>query len=405
MAAASFLEWPFFEDRHRQLAAVLEPWAASNLTGLGHAVVDTACREIIHRLARGGWLWHSVALDPAQPLDVRSLCLLRETLARRNGLADFAFAMQGLGSGPISLFGTPAQRAAYLPGVRTGERIAAFALSEPEAGSDVSAIGTTAQRDGSGYLLNGTKTWISNAGIANFYTVFARTGEAGVKGLSAFIVDADRPGFSVSERIPLIAPHPLGTLRFENCRVPADALIGEPGEGFKIAMATLDVFRSTVGAAALGFARRALDEALHRITSRRLFGAPLADMQLTQAKIAEMATAIDASALLIYRAAWTKDHFGRRISREAAMAKWHATEAAQSVIDMALQLHGGLGVVSGTPVEGLYREIRALRIYEGASEVQQQIIARQVLANFAETVARAEATAPTTARADIDRSP
>lgn len=386
MADKTFLEWPLFEDRHRRLAAELEPWAAGALTNLDHTDVDATCRAIVAKLADAGWLAHSVAEQPGQALDVRTLCLLRETLARHDGLADFAFAMQGLGSGPISLFGTPAQRAAYLPGVRAGERIAAFALSEPEAGSDVSAIRTTARRDGDSYVLNGTKTWISNAGLANFYTVFARTeADAGAKGLSAFIVEADRPGFAVTERIPLIAPHPLGTLRFEDCRVPADAMLGQPGDGFRIAMATLDVFRSTVGAAALGFARRALDEALRRVTTRELFGAPLADMQLTQARLAEMATAIDASALLVYRSAWTKDQLGRRVTREAAMAKWYATEAAQQVIDMALQLHGGLGVVSGTPVESLYREIRALRIYEGASEVQQQIIARQVLAAYAES--------------------
>jgi acyl-CoA dehydrogenase len=383
MSDQSFLAWPFFDDRHRNFAARLQAWAAENTGGLSHADVDADCRELVRRLAADGWLRHSVAPSAEAALDVRSLCLTREILARHEGLADFAFAMQGLGSGPISLFGTPEQRAQYLPAVQRGEKIAAFALSEPEAGSDVSALATTAERDGDEFVLNGSKTWISNGGIADFYTVFARTGEApGAKGLSAFIVDANTPGFEVAERIELIAPHPLATLRFDNCRIPAGQLIGTAGKGFAIAMATLDVFRSTVGAAALGFARRALDEALGRTTRRKLFGAPLADMQMTQAKLADMATAIDASALLIYRAAWTKDVLGQRVSREAAMAKLYATEAAQQVIDAALQLHGGAGVVAGTPVEKLYREIRALRIYEGASEVQQQIIARQTLAGF-----------------------
>jgi acyl-CoA dehydrogenase len=383
MSDQSFLAWPFFDDRHRDFAARLQAWAADNTGGLSHADVDADCRELVRRLAAGGWLEHSVAPSAEPALDVRSLCLTREILARHEGLADFAFAMQGLGSGPISLFGTAEQRAQYLPAVQRGEKIAAFALSEPEAGSDVSALATTAERDGDEFVLNGSKTWISNGGIADFYTVFARTGEApGAKGLSAFIVDASTPGFEVAERIELIAPHPLATLRFDNCRIPASQLIGTAGKGFAVAMATLDVFRSTVGAAALGFARRALDEALARTTRRKLFGAPLSDMQMTQAKLADMATAIDASALLIYRAAWTKDVLGQRVSREAAMAKFYATEAAQQVIDAALQLHGGAGVVSGTPVEKLYREIRALRIYEGASEVQQQIIARQTLAGF-----------------------
>jgi acyl-CoA dehydrogenase len=299
-------------------------------------------------------------------------------------LADFVFAMQGLGSGPISLFGTEAQKAAYLPPVAAGEKVAAFALSEPEAGSDVAAMATTARDEGDAWVLDGAKTWISNGGIADFYVVFARTGEApGAKGLSAFVVDADTPGLSVVERIPLIAPHPLATLRFDGCRVPKDRLIGTAGEGFKIAMATLDVFRSTVGAAALGFARRALDEALTRASTRKLFGAPLSDLQLTQAALADMALDVDASALLVYRAAWAKDSGAPRVTREAAMAKLHATERAQAVIDAAVQLFGGQGVVSGSPVERLYREIRALRIYEGASEVQKVVIARQTLAAHA----------------------
>lgn len=395
MADRSFLDWPFFTERHRQLALELDQWAQSNVVGFDYEDMDATCRELVKRLAAGGWLAYSVAETAEQTLDVRSLCLLRETLARHEGLADFAFAMQGLGSGPISLFGTPEQRAMYLSDVRQGQKIAAFALSEPEAGSDVSALEMSARRVEGGFVLNGTKTWISNGGIADFYTVFARTGEApGAKGLSAFIVDAGTPGLTVPERIELIAPHPLATLCFEECFIPADRLLGTAGEGFKIAMATLDVFRSTVGAAALGFARRALGEALKRSTTRELFGAPLADMQVTQAKLADMALGIDASALLVYRAAWVKDHFGSRVTREAAMAKLHATETAQQIIDASLQLHGGSGVVSGNTVEKLYREIRALRIYEGASEVQQQIIARQILAAFAAEQQASGAAAP-----------
>ncbi|MFB4204566.1 acyl-CoA dehydrogenase family protein [Arhodomonas sp. KWT2] len=383
MSDRSFLDWPFFEARHRAHAADLDAWAREAVTGLDESDVDATCRELVRRLGAGGWLAPCVALDAGDRLDVRTLCLTRETLARHDGLADFAFAMQGLGTGPISLFGTPEQRGRWLPPVRAGEAVAAFALSEPEAGSDVSALATTARREGDEYVLDGTKTWISNGGIADVYTVFARTGEGpGAKGLSAFVVPAGTPGFSVPGRIELMAPHPLGTLRFEGCRIPAANRIGEPGKGFRIAMATLDVFRSTVGAAALGFARRALDEALGHTTRRELFGAPLADMQLTQAKLADMALDVDASALLVYRAAWAKDCHAERVTREASMAKLHATEHAQRVIDAAVQMHGGHGVTSGVPVERLYRDIRALRIYEGASEIQQQVIARQVLSAF-----------------------
>lgn len=395
MADRSFLAWPFFEPRHRAHADALAAFADAAIAPLPHpghddASVDAACREILHRLTEGGWTRHAVPLDA--PLDVRTLCLTRETLAYRSGLADFVFAMQGLGVGPISLFGSEAQKRAWLPGVARGETIPAFALSEPEAGSDAAALATTARDDGDAYVLDGAKTWISNGGIANLYVVFARTGEApGAKGLSAFIVEADAPGFSVGERIPLIAPHPLATLRFEGCRVRKDRLIGRPGEGFRIAMGTLDVFRSTVGAAALGFARRALDEALERASHRRLFGAPLADLQLTQASLADMALEVDAAALLVYRAAWTKDGGAERVTREAAMAKLYATEAAQRVVDAAVQLFGGQGVVSGSPVERLYREVRALRIYEGASEVQKVVIARQALTAHA---AAAEARRP-----------
>ncbi len=385
MPDRSFLAWPFFEPRHRALAVELEDWAARELQHVDHHDVDAACRALVKTLAAGGWL--AYAAPEAQPdgsikLDVRSLCLIRETLARYTGLADFAFAMQGLGSGPISLFGSDELRAEYLPAVRDGRKIAAFALSEPDAGSDVGALAMSAAVDADDYVLNGTKTWISNGGIADYYTVFARTGEeSGARGLSAFVVDANTPGLAVTERIDVIAPHPLATLEFTDCRVGRARMLGKPGEGFKVAMATLDIFRSTVGAAALGLARRALDEAIHRASTRKVFGAPLADMQITQTKIADMAVAIDASALLVYRAAWTKDCVAERVTREAAMAKLYATENAQQVIDAAVQIFGGLGVTTGVKVEELYREIRALRIYEGASEVQKLIIARQTLNN------------------------
>lgn len=381
MADRSFLEWPFFEDRHRALAHDLENWCHEKLPKTHGRSIDDDCRELVSALVDGGWLHYAAPADGR--LDVRSLCLIRETLARHSGLADFVFAMQGLGCGPITLFGNEELYERYVAGVRKGRKIAAFALSEPEAGSDVSSLSTTAEKGIGEYILNGRKTWISNGGIADFYVVFARTGEGpGAKGLSAFVVDADNPGLRVQERIQVIAPHPLATLILQDCRVPSSHLLVLPGEGFKVAMATLDVFRSTVGAAALGFARRALEEALARTTSRVLFGKPLSEMQLTQAKLSEMATEIDASALLIYRAAWAKDRGAARVTREASMAKLYATESAQKVIDSAVQLSGATGVVSGSPVEELYREIRALRIYEGASEVQMQIIARQLLAEF-----------------------
>lgn len=386
MSDRSFLTWPFFDDRHRVLAGELDAWASDNLRNLDHKDTDATCRKLVAMLGRDGWLTHS-APDPANPesrIDVRTLCLIRETLGRYDGLADFAFAMQGLGAGAISLFGSDAQRVAWLPRTRSGDAIAAFALSEPRSGSDVANIEMTATRDGDDYLLEGEKTWISNGGIADLYVVFARTGDApGARGLSAFIVPGDAPGLEIAERIDVVAPHPLARLKFSGCRVPASAMIGESGKGFKIAMSVLDVFRSTVGAAALGFARRALDEALGRAAQRELFGAPLAELQLVQGQLAEMALDVDASALLIYRAAWTKDRGAPRVTREAAMAKLYATEAAQSVIDKAVQIHGGDGVRSGQIVESLYREIRALRIYEGASEVQKVVIARQALAEAA----------------------
>ncbi len=379
MPDRSFLAWPFFEERHRELAAAIETWCRSHLPA-DRSDVDGACRALVAALGRDGWLMHSAA-DPETGgvHDVRALCLIREALARHDGLADFAFAMQGLGAGAISLFGTIAQRQ-WLKRTRAGTAIAAFALSEAKSGSDVANIAMTAKRDGSDYLLNGEKTWISNGGIADLYVVFARTGEApGAKGISAFIVPADAGGMSVVERIEVVAPHPLARIRFEDARVPVAAMIGKPGEGFRIAMATLDVFRTTVGAAALGFARRALDEAIGRASERRLFGVTLSDLQMVQASIAEMALDVDAAALLVYRAAWAKDIGAPRVTREAAMAKLFATEHAQHVIDKAVQIHGGDGVRRGHIVESLYREIRALRIYEGASEVQKVVIARQML--------------------------
>lgn len=379
----SFLDWPFFDDHHRQLARETDEWAASEVASAvgDHQDVDGACKKLVSGLGACGLLQLTVPKPYGgrhNRLDVRSLCLVRDILARHDGLADFAFAMQGLGSGPISLFGTEDQKDRLLPQVARGDAIAAFALTEPETGSDAAAIATTATPDGSDFVLNGQKTWISNGGIADQYVVFARTGEApGARGLSAFVVRSDAKGFAVSERIDAIAPHPLGTLTFTDCRIPKANLIGQPGEGFKIAMATLDVFRTSVGAAALGFARRALDEALDRASSRKIFGEPLIDLQMTQSKIADMATSIDAAALLIHRAAWMKDQGAERITRQAAMAKMFATEEAQLVIDQAVQLHGGDGVRSGATVERLYRDIRALRIYEGATEVQKLIIARE----------------------------
>ncbi len=389
MADKSYLDWPFFEDRHRELAGKLDEWAAREIAPLeakphsGIEEVDDLCREMVKRLAAGGWLKYVVPGEYGganDELDVRSLCLIREILARYSGLADFAFAMQGLGSGTISLFGDAAVKQAVLPAVAEGSRIAAFALSEPEAGSDVAAIAMTAQDAGDHYLLNGEKTFISNGGIAGHYVTFARSGEAtGARGLSAFLVEADTEGLEIAERIEVMAPHPLARLVYRNCKVPKSHLLGNPGEGFKAAMATLDIFRPTVGAAALGFSRRALDEAMTRAGSRQLFGAPMSDLQMVQAQLAEMALDIDASALLVYRAGWAKDTTGGRITREAAMAKLYATDSAQQTIDKAVQIFGGLGVVTGMPVEKLYRQVRALRIYEGASEVQKIVIARQLL--------------------------
>ena len=382
MADRSFLDWPFFEPRHRALADAIEEWAGSHLKHAAHGDVDGACRGLVAALGEGGWL-KLTAVDPDDPastLDVRSLCLMRETLARHDGLADFAFAMQGLGTGAISLFGSDQQKRRWLPLTRSGKALSAFALSEPRSGSDVANMDLAAIRDGDDYVLDGEKTWISNGGIADVYTVFARTGEGpGARGISAFVVPADTPGLAVAERLEVVAPHPLARLAFAGCRVPQSAMIGRPGDGFRIAMSVLDVFRSTVAAAALGFARRALDESLSRAAERQLFGAPLFELQMVQGHIADMALDIDAAALLVYRAAWLKDSGAPRISREAAMAKLFSTDRAQEVIDKAVQLHGGDGVRRGHIVESLYREIRALRIYEGASDVQKVIIARQTM--------------------------
>jgi len=381
MSDTRYLDWPFFEERHRRLAREIDAWATQHVAHDHGPDVNAECRALVRSLGAAGWLKHAVAgvHGAGEAVDTRAICLIRETLARHSGLADFAFAMQGLGSGAISLQGTPQQKERYLSRVARGEAIAAFALSEPDAGSDVGAMQCSAHVEGDHAVINGEKTWISNGGIADFYVLFARTGEApGARGISAFIVDAGTPGLEIAKRIDVIAPHPLAQLRFTDCRVPLTQRIGAAAEGFKIAMRTLDVFRTSVAAAALGFARRALDEALARATTRKMFNQVLADFQITQAKLAQMATTIDSSALLVYRAAWLRDR-GQAITREAAMAKLTATEGAQQVIDAAVQMFGGLGVVSEQPVERLYREIRSLRIYEGASEVQQLIIARELL--------------------------
>ncbi len=388
MTDISHLQWPFFETRHQALTRKLRAWAAKHIAPLAEPGADTVsldnhCRRLVAMLGEAGWLHHAVAGRAGESgvLDVRALCLCRENLAYASGLADFAFAMQGLGTGPISLYGNARQRKRYLPPVAAGQAIAAFAISEPGAGSDVGALSTTATRAGGGYVINGVKTWISNAGLADHYIVFARTGEAhGAKGLSAFIIESQTPGLAVTERIRVSAPHPLGTLSFTDCRVSADQMVGRPGDGFKVAMGTLDVFRSSVGAAALGFARRAMDEAIGYCGKREVFGRRLRDFQITQEKIADMALRIDAAALLVYRAAWAKDREpSARVTREAAMAKLFATEEAQKVIDQAVQIFGGLGVVSGNVVETLYREIRSLRIYEGTSEIQKLVIASSLM--------------------------
>jgi len=379
--ARDFLDWPFFDGSHKALAEKLDAFAASGaLSRIDHSDTDGACRAIVRALGQAGLLDAATGAGGSQPIDSRAACLTRETLAWHDGLADFAFAMQGLGTGAIGLSGSEELRRTVLPKAQAGEWISAFALSEKEAGSDVAAMTCAARKDGDYYVLDGEKTWISNGGIADVYTVFVRTGEApGTRGISAFVVFADDPGFSIAERIDVIAPHPLATIRFENCRIPASRLLGAPGEGFKIAMRTLDIFRASVAAAALGFAKRALDEAVAYAKARPMFGNHLSDLQLTQAAFGDMAAEIDAGALLTYRAAWRRDVQGLPTTKEAAMAKMVATENAQSVIDRAVQMFGGRGVKSGEITESLYREIRALRIYEGATEVQKLIIARELL--------------------------
>jgi acyl-CoA dehydrogenase len=382
-APRDWIDWPFFDVSHREFATRLDCFVDSTaVRDINHDVVDEACRKLVRALGEAGLLEAAVPSPDgdASDIDSRAVCLARETLARRDGLADFAFAMQGLGSGAVAIAGSAKLRGAILPKARSGEWLAAFALSEKHAGSDVAALACSAREDGDGYVIDGEKTWISNGGIADFYTLFARTGEApGARGISAFVVFPDDPGFSISERIDVIAPHPLATLRFETCRIPKERRLGAPGSGFKIAMQTLDIFRASVAAAALGFARRALDEAIDHARNRRMFGGTLADLQLTQATLGDMATEIDAAALLTYRAAWRRDVQKLSTTREAAMAKMAATETGQRVIDRAVQMFGGRGVMHGEIVESLYREIRALRIYEGATEVQKLIVARELL--------------------------
>jgi len=381
MADHSYLEWPFFEESHRELSRAVSAWAAKEISASHGTDVFTECRELAKKFGAAGWLKYSVPLafgGAHAELDVRSIAIIRESIGYHSGLAEFVFALQGLGSGPISLFGNETLKKRYLPKVARGEYIPAFAISEADAGSDVAAMVCSAAREGESYVINGAKTWISNAGIADFYVTFARLAGS-EKGYIALVVDAGTPGMLVSERIEITAPHPLGTIEFKDCRVPRTALVGVEGDGLKVALGTLDVFRTTVGAAALGFARRALDEAVGFAQTRKVFGQALSETQITQVKLAEMALAIDSSALLVYRSAWTRDVRKRRVTREAAMAKLHATESAQRVIDEAVQILGGRGVVAGSVCERLYREVRALRIYEGTSEIQKLIIAQQVL--------------------------
>ncbi len=390
MTDTSYMDWPFLEERHRTLAAEVRVWAEREIAPTEKdeprgVELDRTCTTFVRELGSAGWLRRAVTAPYggiSETLDVRSLCIIRETLASYSGIADFVFALQGLGAGPITLFGSDELKRRYLPRIAAGEAIAAFAISEADAGSDVGSMRTRATRDGDSYVIDGEKSWISNAGIADFYVVFCRL-EAAENGKHvALVVDASTPGLTVTARGDITAPHSIGTVSFTGCRVPATRVVGVPGKGMSVALGTLDVFRATVGAAALGFARRALDETLSHVTDRKVFGARLADMQLTQARIATMATDIDASALLIYRAAWAHDCRTQRVTREAAMAKWFATEAAQRTVDSAVQLLGGRGVVAGATAERLYREVRALRIYEGTSEIQQLVIANQILAPY-----------------------
>jgi acyl-CoA dehydrogenase len=382
VAESTYLSWPFFTDAHRALARDLSRWRDRDFRPQDDSDPAAACRAYVAQLGAAGWLKYAVPRahgGALEALDVRSLCLIRETLGYASGLAEFAFAMQGLGSGPISLFGSEALKRKYLSDVASGAAIAAFAISEADAGSDVGAMQTSARRDGDSIVIDGEKTWISNAGIASHYVVFCRWPEGGDRAFVAVVVDAGTTGLDVTHTVDVMAPHPLGTIRFSGCRVPISQVIGETGHGMRVALGTLDLFRTTVGAAALGFARRAFDDAVAHVRTRRAFGQALAEFQLTQAAIADMATAIDASALLVYRAAWTRDQGAERVTREAAMAKLVATESAQQIIDRAIQLLGARGVIRGATVERLYREIRALRIYEGTSEIQKIVIAGQVL--------------------------
>jgi len=378
---SNHLEWPFFEPAHRALAREASAWLESGLAPI-YALdnTDAQCRALVAAMGNAGFLRRAIATRDGEVVDVRAACVLREAFAYEWGLADFAYAMQGLGSGPISLHGSAEQRERYAARAASGQAIAAFAISETNAGSDLGAMETRARKDGNDYVIDGEKTWISNAGLADFYVVFARTADTASRHISAFIVEAGNPGLNVAERIEVSSPHPLGTIRFSSCRVPESARIGEEGRGMGIALATLDTFRPTVGAAALGFARRALAEALRHARDRRAFGGTLAELDAVRQKLGRMALSVDASALLVYRAAWKKDTTGARIASEAAMAKSFATESAQRVIDDAVQILGARGVVRGAVVEELYREIRPLRIYEGATEIQHLIIARELLA-------------------------
>jgi acyl-CoA dehydrogenase len=385
VADKTYLSWPFFDDHHRKLAAEVDSWCSANgaLFEDAHRLpLDEACRKTVSALGNAGWLRYVVPKAYGgvhERLDVRSICLIRESLAQRSGLVEFCFAMQGLGVGPITLFGSDEQKKKVLPNIATGAAIGAFAISEKDAGSDLNAMQTTARREGNQYVIDGEKTWISNAGIADHYIVFCRMADEHERRFIALLVEANNPGLSIPQRIDVMAPHPLGTLHFKDCRVTADSVVGAMGKGMIAALGTLDIFRATVGAAALGFSRRALDESVAHTTQRTAFGQTLASFQITQTKIADMATAIDASALLVYRAAWARDTGAARITREAGMAKLQATESAQWIVDNAVQLLGAKGVVVGEPLERLYREVRALRIYEGTSEIQKLIIAGQVL--------------------------
>ena len=390
MSDITYLEWPFFDKIHRDFASDLTAWAKENISPhenddhQTNDASDSSFKNIIKKLGEAGWLKYTIPAaygGALENFDVRHIALARSILGYHTGIADFAFAMQGLGSGSISLFGSEELKQKYLPEVGIGKRTAAFAMSEPGCGSDVASMSTTAQLDGNHFVINGVKTWISNAGIADQYVLFARTGDApGAKGLSAFVIDSDNPGLEITERINVIAPHPLGTLKLTDCRIPTTSMLGHSGEGFKVAMTTLDIFRTTVGGAALGFARRAMDEAISRAKSREAFGKKISEFQIIQSKIGDMAVKIDAAALLVFRAAWVKDIQELRITRESSMAKLYATESAQEVIDDAVQIFGGMGVVSEMTVERLYREIRALRIYEGTSEIQKLVIAGQAMA-------------------------